>query len=46
MNGRDKVAILLRDSFVDSFSRADRPFMKAFCETQMFDVYADDQLQK
>ena len=41
----EKVSILLKDSFVDSFSRSDRSFMKAFCETQMFDVFADEQLK-
>ena len=41
----EKVSILLKDSFVDSFGRSDRPFMRAFCETQMFDVFADEQLK-
>ena len=41
----EKTSILLKDTWVDSFSKADRAFMRAFGETQMFDWYADVQLR-
>ena len=41
----EKTSILLKDTWVDSFSKADRSFMRAFGETQMFDWYADVQLR-
>ena len=34
-------SVLLKDSFTDSFPPRDRPFMRAFAETQMFAVYCD-----
>jgi hypothetical protein len=34
-------SVLLKDSFVDSFPPRDRPFMRAFSDTQMFSVYTD-----
>ncbi|CAM6084550.1 unnamed protein product [Calypogeia fissa] len=37
----DKVSLLLKESFVDSFGYRDRPFMKLFAETQQFSVYTD-----
>ena len=40
---RRKDTILLKDTWVDSFSKADRSFMRAFWETQMFDWYVDVQ---
>ena len=41
----EKTSILLKDTWVDSFSKADRSFMRAFGETQMFDWFADVALQ-
>eukprot|EP00899_Mesostigma_viride_P017548 jgi/Mesvir1/25795/Mv06773-RA.1 len=43
-DSKEKVSLLLKDSFIDSFSSADRPFMKAFVETQMFNDYTDNLL--
>ncbi|KAK9820042.1 hypothetical protein WJX72_005418 [[Myrmecia] bisecta] len=37
----DRVSLLLKDSFIDSFSAKDRPFIRQFAETQMFSVYSD-----
>ncbi len=37
----DRVSLLLKDSFVESFAQKDRGFMRAFVETQMFSVYCD-----
>ncbi len=37
----DRVSVLLKDSFLDSFANKDKPFMKQFMETQMFSVYSD-----
>ncbi|KAK3257321.1 hypothetical protein CYMTET_33588 [Cymbomonas tetramitiformis] len=44
VQNNDKVSILLKDSFVESFPKAERPFMRIFVETQMFTVYSDDVL--
>ncbi|KAF8721312.1 hypothetical protein HU200_023245 [Digitaria exilis] len=40
----DRVSLLLKDSFIDSFSSKDRPFVKLFVETQMFSVLSDSRL--
>ncbi|XP_037423140.1 uncharacterized protein LOC119287661 [Triticum dicoccoides] len=40
----DRVSLLLKDSFLDSFPSKDRPFMKLFVETQMFSVLSDSRL--
>ncbi|KAK9166974.1 hypothetical protein Scep_002165 [Stephania cephalantha] len=40
----DKVALLLKDSFIDSFPCRDRPFMKLLVNTQLFSVLSDSQL--
>ncbi|GAQ83578.1 DENN domain containing protein [Klebsormidium nitens] len=40
----DRVSLLLKDSFIDSFSHKDRPFIKVFVETQMFSMYTDGVL--
>ncbi|PNT78219.1 uncharacterized protein LOC100831773 isoform X2 [Brachypodium distachyon] len=40
----DRVSLLLKDSFIDSFPSKDRPFMKLFVETQMFSVLSDSRL--
>lgn len=40
----DRVSLLLKDSFIDSFSSRDRPFIKLFVDTQMFSVLSDSRL--
>mmetsp|Transcript_8723 Transcript_8723/g.32176 ORF Transcript_8723/g.32176 Transcript_8723/m.32176 type:complete len:857 (+) Transcript_8723:222-2792(+) len=42
----EKVSLLLKDDFVNSFTLRERQFMKAFCETQMFSVYTDMLLKE
>ncbi|XP_043721329.1 uncharacterized protein LOC122668844 [Telopea speciosissima] len=37
----DKVSLLLKESFIDSFSSRDRSFMKLFVDTQLFSVHTD-----
>ncbi|CAN4110226.1 unnamed protein product [Withania somnifera] len=37
----DKVSLLLKESFIESFPSRDRPFMKLFLETQLFSVHTD-----
>lgn len=37
----DKVSLLLKESFIESFSSRDRPFMRLFLDTQMFSVHTD-----
>ncbi|XP_076908769.1 uncharacterized protein LOC143565785 [Bidens hawaiensis] len=37
----DKVSLLLKESFIESFPSCDRPFMKLFVETQLFSVHTD-----
>ena len=37
----DRVSVLFKDSFLDSFANKDKPFMRQFLETQMFSVYSD-----
>ncbi|KAI4379567.1 hypothetical protein MLD38_005847 [Melastoma candidum] len=37
----DKVSLLLKESFIDSFPTRDRPFMKHFIDTQLFSVHTD-----
>uniref|UniRef100_A0A7N0UW27 UDENN domain-containing protein n=1 Tax=Kalanchoe fedtschenkoi TaxID=63787 RepID=A0A7N0UW27_KALFE len=37
----DKVSLLLKESFIDSFSSRDKPFMKLFVDTQLFSVHTD-----
>ncbi|KAL8234783.1 hypothetical protein R6Q59_020883 [Mikania micrantha] len=37
----DKVSLLLKESFIESFPSRDRPFMKLFVETQLFSVHTD-----
>lgn len=34
-------SVLMKESFVESFTPRDRTFMRQFCETQMFAVYCD-----
>ncbi|KAF8007236.1 hypothetical protein BT93_K1284 [Corymbia citriodora subsp. variegata] len=40
-SNNDRVSLLLKDSFVDSFPSRDRPFIKMFVDTQMFSVLSD-----
>ncbi|KAG7021342.1 hypothetical protein SDJN02_18031, partial [Cucurbita argyrosperma subsp. argyrosperma] len=37
----DKVSLLLKESFIESFPSHDRPFLKVFVETQFFSVHTD-----
>eukprot|EP00887_Chlorella_sp_A99_P006145 scaffold22.g6145.t1 len=37
----ERVSVLMKDSFVESFPPRDKPFMRQFAETQMFAVYCD-----
>ncbi|XP_024017170.1 uncharacterized protein LOC21409988 [Morus notabilis] len=37
----DKVSLLLKESFIDSFPSRDRPFLKLFVDTQLFSVHTD-----
>ncbi|GAB2267774.1 hypothetical protein Dimus_002753 [Dionaea muscipula] len=37
----DKVSLLLKESFIDSFPTRDRAFMKLFVDTQLFSVHTD-----
>lgn len=37
----DKVSLLLKESFIDSFPNRDRPFMKLFVDTQLFSGHTD-----
>eukprot|EP00268_Persea_americana_P039413 TRINITY_DN389_c1_g1_i4.p1 TRINITY_DN389_c1_g1~~TRINITY_DN389_c1_g1_i4.p1 ORF type:complete len:803 (+),score=145.03 TRINITY_DN389_c1_g1_i4:716-3124(+) len=43
-SNNDRVSLLLKDSFVDSFPSRDRPFIKLFVETQLFSVLSDSRL--
>ncbi|XP_058101310.1 uncharacterized protein LOC131245702 isoform X2 [Magnolia sinica] len=43
-SNNDKVSLLLKDSFVDSFPHRDRPFVKLFVDTQLFSVLSDSRL--
>lgn len=40
----DRVSILLKDSFIDSFQTRDQPFVKQFVDTQLFSVLSDFRL--
>ncbi|XP_039030840.1 uncharacterized protein LOC120165366 [Hibiscus syriacus] len=40
----DRVSILLKDSFIDSFPAKDQPFIKLFVDTQLFTVLSDSRL--
>lgn len=43
-SNNDKVSLLLKESFIDSFPSRDRPFVKLFVETQLFSVLSDSRL--
>ncbi|KAM1684326.1 hypothetical protein ACFX15_034938 [Malus domestica] len=40
----DRVSLLLKESFIDSFPSKDRQFIKLFVDTQMFTVLSDSRL--
>ncbi|KAM7257898.1 hypothetical protein ACFE04_013639 [Oxalis oulophora] len=40
-SNNDKVSLLLKESFIDSFPYRDRSFMKHFVDTQLFSVQTD-----
>ncbi|KAL0035025.1 hypothetical protein WJX79_007211 [Trebouxia sp. C0005] len=41
----DRVAVLLKDSYIESFQPRDRAFVRQFTETQMFSVYCDSVIR-
>ncbi|KAK2363939.1 DENN (AEX-3) domain-containing protein [Trifolium repens] len=43
-SNHDRVSLLLKDSFIDSFPIRDQPFMKLFVDTQLFTVLSDSCL--
>ncbi|KAH9785117.1 UDENN domain-containing protein [Citrus sinensis] len=43
-SNNDRVSLLLKDSFIDSFPSRDRPFVKPFVDTQLFTVLSDSRL--
>ncbi|KAB1213817.1 DENN domain-containing protein 4C [Morella rubra] len=43
-SNNDRVSLLLKDSFIDSFSSRDRPFIKLLVDTQLFTVLSDSHL--
>ncbi|XP_034227017.1 uncharacterized protein LOC117636568 isoform X2 [Prunus dulcis] len=43
-SNNDRVSLLLKDSFIDSFPSKDRSFIKLFVDTQMFTVLSDSRL--
>ncbi|XP_031267859.1 DENN domain-containing protein 1B-like [Pistacia vera] len=40
-SNNDKVSLLLKESFIDSYTSRERPFMKLFVDTQLFSVHTD-----
>ncbi|KAJ0967349.1 hypothetical protein J5N97_024266 [Dioscorea zingiberensis] len=45
-SNNDKVSLLLKDSFIDSFPSRDQPFSKLFVDTQLFSVLSDSRLSR
>ncbi|XVE78005.1 hypothetical protein DITRI_Ditri13aG0109400 [Diplodiscus trichospermus] len=43
-SNHDRVSLLLKDSFIDSFPSKDRPFIKLLVDTQLFTVLSDSRL--
>ncbi|CAJ1898546.1 unnamed protein product [Sphenostylis stenocarpa] len=43
-SNKDRVSLLLKDSFIDSFPARDQPFIKLFVDTQLFTVLSDTRL--
>ena len=40
----ERVSLLLKDSFIESFASKERPFVRQFVETQMFSEYVDKNI--
>ena len=40
----ERVSLLLKDSFIESFAAKERPFVKQFVETQLFSEYVDKNI--
>ncbi|XP_077250909.1 DENN (AEX-3) domain-containing protein isoform X2 [Tasmannia lanceolata] len=45
-SNNDRVSLLLKDSFIDSFPSRDRSFVKLFVDTQLFSVLSDSRLSR
>ncbi|KAF6144397.1 hypothetical protein GIB67_024624 [Kingdonia uniflora] len=45
-SNNDRVSLLLKDSYIDSFPGRDRPFIKQFVDTQLFSVLSDSRLSR
>ncbi|OMO98698.1 hypothetical protein CCACVL1_04100 [Corchorus capsularis] len=43
-SNHDRVSLLLKDSYIDSFPSKDRPFVKLLVDTQLFTVLSDSRL--
>ncbi|XP_058749305.1 uncharacterized protein LOC131622297 isoform X2 [Vicia villosa] len=43
-SNHDRVSLLLKDTFIDSFPLRDQPFIKLFVDTQLFTVLSDSYL--
>ena len=41
----ERVSLLLKDSFIESFPQRERPFIKQFVETQIFSVFVDSVIK-
>lgn len=41
-----RTGLLLKEGLVESLPPKDRPFMRAFAETQMFSVYSDSVISE
>ncbi|GMI66408.1 hypothetical protein like AT2G20320 [Hibiscus trionum] len=44
VENHDRVSLLIKDSFIDSFPSKDRPFITLFVDTQLFSVLSDARL--
>ncbi|KAL8250028.1 hypothetical protein R6Q59_033721 [Mikania micrantha] len=42
----ERVSVLLKESYIDSFPYRDRPFIREFVDTQMFAVLSDTRLSR
>ncbi|KVI03842.1 dDENN domain-containing protein [Cynara cardunculus var. scolymus] len=42
----DRVSLLMKESYIDSFPARDRPFIRQFVDTQMFTVLSDTRLSR
>ena len=41
VQNEDRVSLLLKDSFIESFAPKERPFVRQFVETQLFSEHVD-----